>query len=272
MIDFFTDTSSLDAKTAFVRGGLADSKHTISMQEAESKVAREYLPVKRLKSVKNVDGLTFGHWRVIGTKGILKRSENNGVYVECECDCGVIRDICSSELRNGKTESCGCSAVRGKRTHDMSYSREFAAWSAIKFRCYKKTAKKFSSYGGRGIAMCEQWRNSFEDFYKDMGDRPSKNHSIDRKNNDGGYWCGKCEECLRLNHPSNCRWATSVEQQRNLRSNRLITFNGETRCVTEWAGIIGMKVITLSCRVRNGWTAEDALLKPIQKKHAKSTP
>jgi hypothetical protein len=130
---------------------------------------------------------------------------------------------------------------------------EYITWKSMIGRCYQPTATGFAHYGGRGIAVCDRWRSSFDAFLADVGKRPSEKHSLDRINNNGNY------------EPGNCRWATLKEQRRNTRANSLLTFRGETRCVTEWAEIFGLNVTTLSCRLRLGWPTEKAFVAPVKK-------
>jgi hypothetical protein len=137
----------------------------------------------------------------------------------CICDCGNNVIVLRSNLLRGATKSCGCwkknTARQCAKKHGMSTSDEYKIWYGIKKRCYKKTYKEFHLYGGRGISMSDQWLNSFESFYKDMGNRPSKSHSIDRINVNGNY-------CIE-----NCRWATDLEQSENTRRNHLFLFEGK---------------------------------------------
>lgn len=107
-------------------------------------------------------------------------------------------------------------------------------WSAIKYRCFNPAAPNYSIYGGRGIRMCARWRSSFDAFYSDVG-HPPKGRSLDRVDNDGHYSCGKCDECAANGWPMNVRWATRKEQSSNLRKSVLITHDGLTLCVAEWA-------------------------------------
>lgn len=128
-----------------------------------------------------------------------------------------------------------------------------SSWSAMIARCCSPSHTSYADYGGRGVAVCERWRHSFSNFLEDMGDRPSERHSIDRIDNNGNY------------EPSNCRWATTREQRRNSRQNRLLTFNGETLIVSDMAAKYGLKTHSLFTRLRLGWSLEKALLTPIDK-------
>jgi hypothetical protein len=115
-------------------------------------------------------------------------------------------------------------------------------------RCYDNKTESFHRYGGRGIVVCERWRNSFEAFYEDMGPRPQgggtrrADYSLDRIDNDGHYSCGKCDECIRNCWPANCRWATMYEQLANKSSAciRMYTHNGVTKPMTNWAADLGL--------------------------------
>lgn len=132
--------------------------------------------------------------------------------------------------------------------HGKSFSPEHNAWRAMKGRCYNKNNQRYEYYGGRGIIVCDRWINSFENFYEDMGPRPSKNHSIDRKNNNGNY------------EPSNCHWATAIKQLRNRNSVKIIQYNGESKCVSEWAEMLNIPRRTLHNRLfRLHWSIERAL-------------
>jgi len=145
-----------------------------------------------------------------------------------------------------KTPAGKASQIAAVTTHGMSYSSEYKVWAGMKGRCADKKQK---SHGGRGITVCERWQ-SFENFYADMGPRPSDKHSIERIDNDGNY------------EPSNCRWATLSEQMRNTRRNRIVEFRGEKRTISEWAVITGLTHKLITWRLNNGWPAEDALTTP----------
>src|ERR1700689_1121002 len=130
---------------------------------------------------------------------VLRRVKIDGArnaMWECLCDCGNTTVVAAANIGKS-TRSCGCLAketaaklLRGNttnRTHNMVSSVEYRAWSKLKMRCYQPRNPKYPLYGARGIRVCDRWRDSFENFYADMGPRPSKRHSIERQNNDGHY-------------------------------------------------------------------------------------
>jgi len=142
------------------------------------------------------------------------------------------------------------------------YPDEQKIFGHILGRCYRKQVAGYSEYGGRGIAICERWLSGgWKVFAADVGNRLSSNHSIDRIDNDGGYWCGKaeCPECGPLGRLPNCRWATAKEQAYNRRTNRRIEWRGETLTLTEWANRLGIDYRTLAGRLRSGWSLDRAM-------------
>jgi hypothetical protein len=129
---------------------------------------------------------------------------------------------------------------------------EYGIWCGLKSRCYNPNANGYDNYGDRGIVMCADWVNDFLQFYKDMGQRPSKNHSIERKDVNGNY------------EPGNCVWATSMEQGKNRRNNRPLTFNGETLILSEWARRVGFSTARIVMRLKRGWSVEKTLTTPLK--------
>ena len=135
------------------------------------------------------------------------------------------------------------------KTHQMCGTREYSAWQNMKRRCEDPTNVRFHRYGGRGIKVCDRWLNSFENFYADMGPCPA-GMTIDRIENDGDY------------EPDNCQWETVQKQSQKTCRIRLLTFNGETHSLAEWARRIGVKAHTLTMRLNAyGWPIEKALSK-----------
>lgn len=198
-------------------------------------------------------GETFGRLTVLSdaprTHKYLRR-------VFARCECGTVKDYQLGNLRAGITKSCGC-ILRDMRPTNLTHghscgigtSPTYQSWYAMKQRCTNPKHGKWKDYGGRGIAVCDRWLNSFENFLADMGERPNGT-TLDRQEVNGNY------------EPSNCRWATAAEQSRNRRA-FLIEFNGERHCLAEWAEILGIKASILSKRIsQRGWSVERAFSTP----------
>lgn len=179
-----------------------------------------------------------------------------GYKVLCRCDCGNVRTVPANNLVNGHTKSCGCLYRETRGTtylkHSMARSDEHKIWIGMRFRCRNPRARRYEQYGGRGIRVCDRWE-SFENFYADMGPRPSPTHSLHRLNNDGHY------------EPGNVVWATLEEQANNKQTSSVLTFKGETMTVTEWARRLGVPRNTLQYRLDRGYSVEDTLSIPIEK-------
>jgi hypothetical protein len=135
--------------------------------------------------------------------------------------------------------------------HGMSNTPEYSRWHGMKGRCCNKNDRSYHYYGGRGIKICDRWRNDFLAFLADMGPCPSPRHSIGRINNDGDY------------EPDNCRWETPTQQNRNTRHNRWITAYGETHMLWQWSEFYGIPILTILNRLRIGWSNEDAVFLPV---------
>lgn len=178
----------------------------------------------------------------------------------CRCDCGADCVVAGSDLRRGHSQSCGCLlkeiATDSNTTHGKSETRTYTIWRSMKQRCHDTNYHAYDNYGGRGVIVCQAWRESYQQFLTDMGEAPD-GLSIDRIDNSGGY------------SPANCRWATPKEQQRNRRDNNMVEFRGERRCLAEWAELFGIGPQTLGSRLkRKVMTTEEAMTTPARKYHS----
>lgn len=134
--------------------------------------------------------------------------------------------------------------------HGLAHTSGHAAWLSMKARCFVPTSQAYPMYGGRGIVMCAGWKESYGSFFEDMGDRPSRLHSIERKDNNGHYSCGHCEQCASNGWTANCRWATMKEQTRNRRSNVWLLMDGEKMVAKDVAGRLGVCAAAITQRMR----------------------
>ena len=192
-----------------------------------------------------------------GRLTVIKETESSNKNRKwlCKCKCGSITSVYGNDLKSGKTQSCGCihSEQLAKRNykHGLSDNRLIGIWRAMKQRCYNQNSQYYYNYGGRGIVVCNEWLHDFQAFYDwAMANGYTDNLTIDRIDVNGNY------------EPSNCRWATRKEQSNNTRANRLITYNGETKTVAQWAKEKHIKYATLEMRLWRGWATERALSTP----------
>jgi hypothetical protein len=164
----------------------------------------------------------------------------SGTKWQVRCDCGKRKVVFTVALRSGQTTSCGCLVREGNaKTHGEAYkTAEYRAWQLMKRRAEHSKGR---------VKVCARWQNSYENFLADVGRKSQPTDSLDRKDGTGHY------------EPSNCRWATKTQQAQNLRSNRLLTFKGQTKCLTQWAREYGVNAKTLAQRLDHGWTVNKAL-------------
>lgn len=192
-----------------------------------------------------------------------------------DCDCGGTCIAALNNLRAGKTHHCGCQTganlnkanyieIPGFGRRNKLKDPTYMAWAGARKRCFYPGDSHYDVYGGRGVTMCWGW-NDFASFFKDMGFKPTSDHSLDRKNPDGHYSCGHCEDCLRMGWPANCRWATKEEQANNKRDSKFITMDGITLTIEQWSRRLGIGSGIVRWRIREGMSGVDALKKPVRK-------
>lgn len=208
----------------------------------------------------DIKGKRFGKLVAIKDTGV---SKNQKAVWECVCDCGKIVFVAQDKLKSGHTTSCGCKKRNGvaHKTHGMTCTRLYRIWKSMKKRTTNPHSSQYRDYGGRGIEICEEWKNSFEQFRDwSMENGYRSNLTIDRIDNNKGY------------SPNNCRYVTMKTQANNTRRNRFIRYGGEERTVSEWAEKTGIKRSTLESRLKRGWSTEKALTTPVQTKDCPLLP
>jgi hypothetical protein len=206
-------------------------------------------------------GDVFGRLTVIGEAA----PQNGARRVLCRCSCGKEKIVYISNLVRGKTRSCGCAAheATSKRfkKHGLAWDENgkmrplYGVWLAMKRRCYNKNDKSYTRYGGRGIRVCDQWRNNFLPFYDwamKNGYKPGL--TIERINNSGNY------------SPENCTWADRTTQARNRRTNHILHYEGKDYTLAEISQLCGLKYSTILSRLLRGWSIKDAIEKPLDKR------
>lgn len=210
-----------------------------------------------LKAV-DLTGKRFGKLFVIE----IMRLEGKGeIFWKCVCDCGKETIVSGSNLKNGNTKSCGCihSELLIKRNTSHGFSQNeslYSVWRGIKSRCYCVNGVYYKNYGGRGIVVCDDWKNDYVMFRNwALENGYVKGLSIDRIDNNGNY------------EPSNCKFSTRVEQANNTSKNRFILWEGKTQTIKQWSEEIGMKYTSLSQRINKcGWSIEKSFTTPIKHK------
>lgn len=209
---------------------------------------------------KSIDltGMRFGKLTAIS----IDHRSGTRTYWDCACDCGGKRIVSIDHLRNGDVIDCGCERKHLTRwqKHGMYDSRIYRIWSLMKERCYNPRRSEYSYYGGRNISVCQDWMDSSKFIEWALNNGYSDELTLDRIDNNGNY-------C-----PENCQWVNRKMQQNNRRNNRYITYNGETKTVTQWAESNGMTYYQLIKRIdKLKWSFERAISEPIHtnKSHKK---
>lgn len=196
-------------------------------------------------------GQKFGRLTAIERIGT---SQNHKALWRCRCDCGNEVVVIAGDIKSGRTQSCGCyhkdRNIQTSTIHGKSKLRVYQIWIDMINRCYNPKIKNYKNYGARGITVCAEWKSSLECFLKwAFSHGYSEDLTIDRIDVNGNY------------EPSNCRWATTIEQGRNKRNNRRITHNGRTQTATDWAEELNIPRSRIFNRIDNlGWPPEKAIV------------
>lgn len=201
-------------------------------------------------------GTVFGAWTITACLGVINRAR---VYL-CRCSCGNEANVTSSALGRHRRPSRSCGKCKhGNFQHgyrlvdkpDLTYT----SWQAMLRRCYTPTCANYKYYGARGIYVYLPWHD-FPKFLEDVGPRPAKEFTLERKNTEGHY------------EPGNVCWASITAQNRNKRSNKRITYNGTTQTLIEWAHELNITAPTLSGRLKRGWSLDRAFTTPTMPQFA----
>ena len=201
-------------------------------------------------------GDRFGNWVVLYATSYGRRK-----YWLCQCDCGNKAEVVSSKLRGGYSKRCNECRIKELRSNPTRQTHGFSnadglkgetyyIWRSMKARIKNPNHHKYPSHGGSGLTLDPRWEK-FEQFLEDIGEKPYQGASIERVDNEFGYW------------PSNCVWANRFEQGNNRHDNRIITANGKTQCSAWWARETGLKRKTIEQRLDDGWSQEDSVNIPL---------
>lgn len=203
---------------------------------------------------RDLTGLKFGRLLVLHYQKTPSIKLRRGASWLCLCDCGNKKVVPSNVLVSGESKSCGCYRVeqrlKSRTKHGGSSrgakTRAYSSWEHMKARCLNTANRNYKNYGGRGILVCDRWRNSFENFLSDMGNPPSKKHTLDRKDVNANYT------------PENCKWSTVAVQNMNKRNTVYITYKGIIKTQKDWCLFLGIDRNTMSWRLKYGKTVGQA--------------
>lgn len=210
------------------------------------------LAEKNMSNYIDLSGQKFGRLTVIERLFERRNHDYRSALWLCRCDCGNEVRTYAGYLKSGNTKSCGCLHKESVTKHGFRHLPEYNIWRGMIDRCYNEKNQHYSRYGGRGILICDEWKESFEAFYADMGSRPSDEHSIDREDNDKGY------------SKDNCRWTTQDVQTRNRENNVYYELNGERKLLGDWCRDLNLNIVAVTNRIYRGWSFEEAINIPIR--------
>lgn len=234
------------------------------------------------KAIKKITGNKYGRLLVLGTAWKKVGVQKCRYYVSCICDCGEEAIVELNKLKSGHTTSCGCyhkekilKAVTKHGESNWGYKQgkkeavfhlSYSKWQSVKARCLYPSTKGYARYGAIGITICEGYINSYQLFRDDLGERPTPEHTLDRKDTFGSYSCGKCSQCKKNGWEMNIRWADRETQNNNKRNAVWIEYNGKKMTATQWGKELGISGAVIRQRYKNGWSPADILSKPLKQK------
>lgn len=206
----------------------------------------------------DLSGVRFG--RLVAIAPTNERTSGNNIVLKCVCDCGNVTYVGSGALKIGQTKSCGCwrkdRATTLNKTHGGGHERLYSVWMDMRRRCNDPSMKGYQDYGGRGITLCDEWRDysNFREWALSNGYEPTAQHgkcTLDRIDVDGNY------------EPSNCRWVSVSQQQLNKRNSLLLTYKGKTQNAALWDRELGFPRGTVVKRYRRNWDYERIFTQPV---------
>lgn len=200
------------------------------------------------------EDLTGRRFNMLVVQRRVANSKRGQSRWECLCDCGNSTIVTASNLKTGAVKSCGCLKHKKHDTHHLSHTPLCKVWYKMRQRCYSINDQAYKDYGGRGITICDEWKNNFESFYNwSLANGYTDGLTIDRINNNDGY------------SPQNCRWSTPKEQANNRRSCRYFTFDGKTMNLMQWCNLLNLPYKIVHSRIyKSKWTFERAISQPIK--------
>lgn len=213
-------------------------------------VAFSYLScanIKDMAKIIDLSGNTFGDFKVVSYHS--QNKYNDAIWL-CQCiKCGKQKPLIGSSIKNGRRINCNCVHFNYKHG-DCNKTKEYRAYRHMLNRCYNQNVVDYPRYGGRGIIVCERWRNSYKNFLSDMGRSPSSKHSLDRIKVNGHYT------------PKNCRWATAIEQANNKRTTYLVNYGGRIVPLGLLAKEVNMPIELMRGRLNLGWSIDRTISTP----------
>lgn len=205
-----------------------------------------------MPSLIDLTGQRFGRWTVL--KKAPPRQSGIGAFWVCKCDCGNTKEVLGASLKKGDTKSCGCYrkelVSKAMSAHKYPYPRLRTIWRNMIDRCENQNATSYPLYGAVGIDVCKEWKNLDTFVEWALSNGYADDLTIDRVDGTKGY-------C-----PNNCRWVSKIQQQNNKRNNHLLTVDGKTDTIANWARYSGLSHSIISARIKMGWSDERAVLTP----------